>query len=178
MLAVLMMLAGCGGRDRGPAWPSLAPRPGEAMPMVVRRMATSACRQAEPSAASADCAANVPGLPSPGQPPSPAQTAPAAQLEAAVVALEADVGAAETLLRAAAARAPVEQQGNDPAPGSAAAAVVAIAAAQVQLARASIAGIAIRAAEVEQLLRDNPAGAPLLPRLAALTARLQALDVP
>jgi hypothetical protein len=175
MLAVLMMLAGCGGRDRGPAWPSLAPRPGEAMPMVVRRMATSACRQAEPSA---DCATDVPGLPSPNQPPSPAQTAPAAQLEAAVVALEADVGAAETMLRAAAARAPVEQQGNDPAPGSAAAAVVAIAAAQVQLARASIAGIAIRAAEVEQQLRDNPAGAPLLPRLAALTARLQALDVP
>jgi hypothetical protein len=168
----LALLAGCAGRGNIPnasrsgeaAWPSLAPRPGEAMPMVVRRVATQRCAQLP---AAADCAAGAPVTPI-----TLPQAEPPLRLEAALAALEADIAAAEAAVPAAQARA----SAGPADAASRASAEAALAAGQAQLVRATLAGIAIRAAELDQRLRDNPSGLPLQPRLAALRARLDRLE--
>lgn len=163
----LALLAGCNARNGGAAWPSLAPRAGEAMPMVVRRTATQHCAR---PAATGECAPDAPDAP---DAPAVLPTRSPAQLEAALATLEASIGAAETAVHAAHARATAAPAAADPA--SPAGAAAAVAAGQADLARAPLAGIAIRAAELAQQLRDNPAGAALQPQLEALITRIDAL---
>ncbi len=134
--------------------------------MVVRRMATQRCTQ---PLAAADCGSDAPAA-APALP----QPEPLAGLEADLAALEADIRAVEAAARAAQGPATAAPPAGDAASSADVAATVT--AGQAQLARVPLAGLAIRAAELAQRLRDNPAGPPLQPRLAALADRLAMLD--
>lgn len=171
---LLLALAGCAGR--GGDWPTLNPRPGEISPMVPRNVpGLGRC----PRGNGADCAP-TPEAVAPAAPDMPAPTAPPTQLSAetelaALEALAAQVEAAAAPARAArdAARAAAAGSASDSAAASAReAAETALSSALAPLAAADY-----RRAALADALREAPALADALqPRLAALAARMQALQ--
>lgn len=172
-LVVALALAGCAGRSGD--WPSLNPRPGEISPMVPRNVpGVGRCPRAEAECAppSEVVAPAAPDMPAPVMPPS--QAAAEAEL-AALEGLVAQVEAAAAPARAArdAARAAAAGTTAD----SSAALKLEAAESALAAALAPLAGADYRRAALADAVREAPdLSAALAPRLAALSARIEALQ--